>query len=100
MALGRGYTEKRAYVRMQMDCPMEYGLPGAPKRMATCLNLSVGGLLFETDEPIPLGQRLSIKVMPSIPISPPLSATVEVLRVEDGARRGSYRIAGLITEVA
>ncbi len=99
MALGhRPYTEKRAYVRMQMDCPMDYAPPGAPPRKARCVNLSVGGVLFETDERLDLGQHLDIQVQPSIPISPPLSAVVEVVRVEE-APRGAFRIAGMITQV-
>ncbi len=100
MPLGnRPFTEKRAYVRMRMDCPMDYRREGAPRRPATCLNLSVGGVLFRTDEPIDVGQRLAIHVTPTLPISPPLAATVEVLRVEQPVP-GTYHVAGVITDVA
>ncbi|GAB6068732.1 hypothetical protein JCM13664_20530 [Methylothermus subterraneus] len=61
---------------------------------ATCQNLSGGGISFVSPRPIEIGKALEIKIAPANPITPPLEAFVEVLRVEE--RDGEYEVAAAI----
>ncbi len=98
-------VERRAAVRIPVNCPMVYRLRDIPTRFsATCLDLSVEGICFETDKPLAVGTELEVRIEPGLTISPPLNARFRVLRcnkldnVEEKSPRG-FRIAGCIEEI-
>lgn len=94
----RAFSEKRDFHRMSVDCKVSYRpVDAAEIREGRCINLSARGVLFQAGEAIPLGTAIKIKVMPELRISPPLSATAEVVRV-DGTESG-YRVAAAIKEI-
>lgn len=95
----RTFAEKRDFIRMTVDCSMSYRAIGAgDNRTGRCINLSAKGVLFSAPETLPLGTELKIKIEPQVKISPPLSATAEVVRVEK-AGAGDYRVAAAITAI-
>ncbi|PLY14389.1 MAG: PilZ domain-containing protein [Sedimenticola sp.] len=75
------YSEKRDYPRMSVDCAARFRANGADAvRNAIVKDLSGGGMLIWTDEPVEAGSRLSIVVVPGKNITPPLHAELEVVR--------------------
>lgn len=87
--------ERRRFIRMQTRCKMVYRFPQSTETFdATCQNLSGAGLMFTTSHPIDPGKALEIKIVPANPVTPPLEAFVEVLRVEE--RDGEYEVAAAI----
>lgn len=87
--------ERRRFIRMQTRCKMTYRFPQSTETFeAICQNLSGAGLLFTTYYPIEPGKALEIRIAPANPVTPPLEAFVEVLRVEE--RDGEYEVAAEI----
>ncbi len=87
--------ERRRFIRMQAECKMTYRFPQSAEVFeATCQNLSGGGLLFITTHPLDPGKALEIRIAPANPVTPPLEAFVEVMRVEE--RDGKYEVAATI----
>ncbi|MCX8048308.1 MAG: PilZ domain-containing protein [Methylohalobius sp.] len=88
-------AERRRFIRMQTGCKMTYRFPQSAEVFeATCQNLSGAGLLFTTSHPVEPGKALEIRIAPVNPVTPPLEAFVEVLRV--GERDGEYEVAAVI----
>lgn len=88
------FNEKRDFMRMQMECTMYYGSEqGEPNRAAELVNLSANGLLFNTDEELVPGERLSVAIQPPSAVTPPLKGIATVCRchVTEGGDR--YAIA-------
>ena len=82
MSMRLDYSEKRSFNRMQVDCVVEYRLPGADRMaQARGQNLSAGGVQFETGEEISVGTPLEIVISPEQKLTPPLEAVAEVVRV-------------------
>ncbi|MBD3671536.1 MAG: PilZ domain-containing protein [Gammaproteobacteria bacterium] len=92
--LGRtDHSEKRDYIRMEVDCDVVYRTEdGSTEKQGKGKNLSATGVLFESDENFPAGTRLVLKVMPRNTITPPLDMTVEVVRVDE-VGPGQYMVA-------
>ena len=87
------HSEKRDYIRMEVDCDVVYRTEdGSAERQGRGKNLSATGVLFESEENYPTGTRLVLKVLPRNTLTPPLEMTVEVVRV-DGAGVGAYLVA-------
>jgi len=92
----RSYDEKRTSVRMQMDCPIFYRVVDSNGANAgMCINLSVEGMLLETDRKYPVGTKLEVSMEPELPISPPFSAVMEVIRVHP-KDNGAFQLAGIL----
>jgi len=87
------YSEKRDFLRMQMECPASFRVEGAQElRTAVAQNLSATGVLLVTDQPVDDGVQLALEVMPGKSITPPLSAYVRVLRCSP-TEDGDYSVA-------
>ena len=82
------YSEKRDFLRMEIECLAHYRLEGAPQAArAIVKNLSGNGVLLLTEQPLAVASRLALEVLPGKVITPPLAAYVQVLRCdpdEDG----------------
>ena len=87
------HSEKRDYIRMEVDCDVVYRTEdGSAEKQGRGKNLSATGVLFESEENYPAGTRLVLKVMPRNTITPPLEMTVEVVRVDE-AGPGGFLVA-------
>ena len=91
------YSEKRNFFRMHMDCDMEYTVNGSGNKLCGTLDtLSGDGISFFAKEAVADGTEIKVSIAPENGITPPLNATIQVLRCEaDGDR---YKIAGNITQ--
>jgi hypothetical protein len=93
------YAEKRDFHRMGVDCPAQFRIQGADDVTdAIVKNLSASGLLILAPLEISPGTQLLVHIVPANAITPPLSATVSVLRSEPGAD-GNYEIACNIEQI-
>lgn len=98
---GMGYSEKRDFIRMTVDCQVDYTVVDAMEEATgRARNLSGRGILFQTDREIPIGTRLEVRVHSENNAVPPLHAHVEVVRVEVIDPAVLYEIGGLFVEVA
>lgn len=89
---------KREYHRIQTNCPVLFRTSADGElQEGLCLNLSTGGIAFQTDQDLAEGSRIDIFITPEAAIVPPLNASVEILRVSDSGN--SYEVAGRITEM-
>lgn len=93
------YSEKRDYYRMDVECAARYR-PDNAKHTSTAIvnNISGSGLALRTSEPLVMGTRFAIQVLPGKSITPPLSAYAEVIRCETG-EPGEYLIACTISKI-
>jgi len=72
----------RKFTRMDTVCDIEFTHPSTgAKGTAHCINLSAAGILFTTTDKLTTGSSLEISVKPVNPITPPLNAIIEIIRV-------------------
>jgi hypothetical protein len=95
------YREKRAFPRMNVDCPAKIRLHGdASARGAIVKNLSGGGVLIWLDQPMEQGRVFDITVEPGTDLTPSLDARVKVTRCTRLAQgEGSFAIACQIEQL-
>lgn len=98
----RHYIEKRDFMRMAIDCPVDYQLSesNSSLKSGTCINLSANGILFQCDDRYKEGTVLDISVRPQHSISPPFNAKMKVIRVEPQAENNGFNIAGTLELVS
>ncbi|HHS84092.1 MAG TPA: PilZ domain-containing protein [Gammaproteobacteria bacterium] len=83
MTMRLDYKEKRNFTRMDVECVVDYKVPGATEmQQAAGHDLSAGGVRFETEQEIAVGTLLEIVISPQQQLTPPLEATAEVVRVD------------------
>ena len=76
------YAEKRDFLRMPIDCELSFSASGSSKQyQGNVINLSSKGILFTSNAEFEAGDRLDITLTPSNSITPPMEATVVVMRV-------------------
>lgn len=76
------YAEKRDFLRMPIDCALSFSESGSSKQHSgNVINLSSKGILFTSNSDFAPGSRLDITLTPSNSITPPMEATVVVMRV-------------------
>ncbi len=76
------YAEKRDFLRMPIDCELSFSIAGSSKQyQGNVINLSSKGILFTSNTEFESGTRLEITLTPSNSITPPMEATVVVMRV-------------------
>jgi len=86
MTMRMDYSEKRDFVRMGVECVVDYKLHGATEvQQAAGHNLSAGGVCFEAEQELPVGTLLEIVISPQQKLTPPLEASAEVVRAEPSA---------------
>ena len=78
-----GYAEKRAYMRMSVDCEMQYrAVNSALFYPAHCTSLSGSGISFTAQHTFELGKAVEIHITPQNLVNAALTAFVEVTRVK------------------
>jgi hypothetical protein len=93
------YAEKRDFHRMGIDCPAQFRIQGADEMTDGIVkNLSASGLLMLAPQEINPGTQLLVYIVPTNSITPPLTATVSVLR-STPASDGGYEIACSIEQI-
>ena len=76
------YAEKRDFLRMPIDCELSFAETGSSKQhVGNVINLSSKGILFTSSSKFTPGTKLDITLTPSNSLTPPMEATVEVMRV-------------------
>ncbi|MCK5889430.1 MAG: PilZ domain-containing protein [Methylococcales bacterium] len=90
------YDEKRDYIRMDVSCKITYKLIDSDEiKKGLCLSLSGSGVSFISDSPYDIGLAMEVNVLPENPVTPPMTAFIEVVR--SSAREGGiFEIAGII----
>ena len=76
------YAEKRDYIRMDVDCAAQIQLEGLDPLPGIVKDLSATGVLMWVDTKIPSGSIGMVSILPGKNITPPLSASIEVIRCE------------------
>ena len=86
------YAEKRDFLRMPIDCELQFGRAGENSRLqGNVINLSSKGILFTSQERFSEGTALDIVLTSSNSETPPMHARVVVSRVTDN--NALYEIA-------
>jgi hypothetical protein len=93
------FAEKRDFYRMGVECPAQFRIQGeADVNEGTVKNLSAAGLLIVSPLEIDPGTRLAVHIVPAQRITPPLSATANVVR-STAAGDGRFEIACTIERI-
>lgn len=78
----REFSEKRDFIRMQIDSPVDMTLEHDGDTLSgTCLNLSGGGMMIEVNRVIPVGTVVEVTVSSGHGHNPMLKANAVVNRV-------------------
>ena len=79
--MSHDFSEKRSFYRMPVECQLEYTENGNEEtRTGHVKNISGDGILFQTDHAIGMGTEMTIIVKAGSNLTPPLHATIEVIR--------------------
>lgn len=92
------YAEKRDFLRMAMDCSMQFRQSDHEQQQGKVINLSAKGILFVSTDPIAPGTSVEIKLTPVSDITPPMSANTIVARCEKKAD-DEYHVAAEIVQI-
>lgn len=94
-----GRNDKRDFIRMSIDARIVFNrINSKSEHSAKTKDLSATGLRFITDIPVDIGEQLEVAIYPGTDLTPPLLATMTVVRVFRDADSNKYDVAGLITE--
>ena len=97
--IDRDYTEKRTYMRMNLEAPATIELADGTRKHCTCKDLSAVGMLLELDESLPMDAEIKVHVPAFSNQFSPLDATVRVTRV-DGMEEGRVQHGVEIIEMS
>ena len=98
MAL-RDYEEKRDFIRMQLDCPVQCtDLRSGEQFAGLAKDLSGKGLCLELDRNLPPGALLEVRIEPAKAVVAPLHAVAEVMRIEPDMSGERFRVGTMIRE--
>lgn len=110
LSLRHGVDDLRKFLRAEADYRVEYGpFPPAPDmsdlKPGAIKNISGGGLLFNTREPLPVGDQIVIRihltgwrpegddwVETGDQTEHPLTTIAEVIRCESDPTSGAYQV--------
>ena len=96
----REYDEKRDYIRIDVDCKIQYSLPDAGQsETGKVTNLSGRGMMFIVENLLEVGNRLEVRIQPENTITPPLHANVSVVRVNKQRHEDGYEVGAVIQEI-
>jgi len=91
------YDEKRSFKRLDVDCDIELTVPATGEKLvATCRDLSGGGVLFISSKAFMADDELEM-LMEGNMGRPPLRARLRVIRSD--AEGDSYRVATHIEQL-
>jgi len=81
-SIHRDYQEKRNFIRMKVDTPVNVTLASKGQRYdGICRDLSGGGMLVELATALPVGTELEVSIESGHGHNPMLHAKAEVTRV-------------------
>ena len=93
------YSEKRDFIRMFIDAPIEYCAAGTNQwQKGTGKDLSATGIAFVANESYQPDDLVEIKLKPATEVTPPLEATVKVIRSEP-CDEGGYELSTIIEKI-
>ncbi len=93
------YSEKRNFIRMFVNAKVKITDPSTGKIYeGKGMNLSGDGAMFTTSEKFEVNQKLSVDISSEKSKLAALSASFEVVRVEENAD-GQFEIAGTLIDV-
>lgn len=93
------FAEKRDFIRMFMNAPVEYKLNNSDSwATGTGIDLSGSGVSFSSSEALSVGDELLLKVNPVTPVTPSLEVEVTVTRCEDD-NSGEFIISSKINNI-
>ncbi len=78
----RTYSEKRNFIRMKMDSPVQISMADE-MLTGTCINLSGGGMLVSLDRTLAPGSLLNVAISSNHGHNPMLKAVTKVSRVSE-----------------
>lgn len=94
------YTEKRDFIRMTMTCEMLLHHPQNGQPVTVQLqDLSATGMRFSTSRPLTSGETLNVTITPLRDITPPMQASISVLRCEPEDDGDGYTVAATIDHI-
>lgn len=95
----RDYEEKRDYIRMLLDHPVQCTDTATGDRFTgQAKDLSGTGLCLELTRDCAPGALLDVRIEPDKAVVPPLHALVEVVRVEPDVSGERFRVGTHIRE--
>lgn len=97
------YAEKRNFPRMVVNCDAKLNdLESGASYEAFVKDLSGNGLLIWVDRTLETGALLNIEIKPVSDITPPLSASIKVVRCQPlhGLETGRFSVACQIEKVS
>jgi len=93
------YDEKRNYIRMEVDCDITYKMADSNEiHKGQCTSISGAGVSFISTEAFDTGKAMEINVVPKNPVTPPMTAFIEVVR-STKKEDGSHEIAATIKSI-
>jgi hypothetical protein len=96
----RDYDEKRDFIRISVDCEIQFKAEGAQQMETGHLsNLSGRGMMFIAARQMPLETRLEVRIEADNNVTAPLHALVRVVRVVKQRRSEAYEIGAIITGI-
>lgn len=82
----RDYLEKRDFIRMRIDSPVEVHIAGHDSPISgMCRDLSGGGMLIEVDTALPAGSEVEVTLASNHGHAPMLRAIAVVTRISGDA---------------
>ena len=91
------YDEKRDFLRMPIDCIMEFNVvDDKRKHRGHVINLSSKGILFTTRQKVEVGTVIQVQLTSGDKELPSMSAVFEVMRIT--SHRVNYEVAGKLRE--
>ena len=93
------YSEKRDFIRMFINAPISYSASGSGEwQKGIGKDLSATGIAFVTHESYNDGDLIEIKLKPETTVTPPLEATVKVVRCS-ASEDGGYELSTIIEKI-
>lgn len=92
--------DRRVFARLAIDCTVVYKEPNKETvAYGTGKNLSGNGILFETAQPLTVGEELEIDVIPTLEQFKPLNAIAQVVRVDASKTQSPFLVAATLTRI-
>lgn len=93
------FSEKRSFYRMAVNGPVKFRVNGdTTVSTGRVVNLSSSGLLIASEQEVPVDSSMTIQIIPSQAITPPLTAEVKVVRNKSDESEG-HQIACRIVKI-
>jgi len=81
--MAHDFSEKRSFFRMPVECQLEYTEIGHDEvRTGHVKNISGDGILFQISHAVNVGTEMNIIVKAGSNLTPPLHASIEVIRCQ------------------